>query len=434
MKKIPPLFFVITTLLGSCASENAQGPTQTAPQITTNTSSNITLTSSTSGGTITSDGGAEITAKGVVWNTTSSPTISLATKTMNGSGAGSFLCSITNLSPSTTYYLRAYATNSVGTGYGNEISFTTNAVVLPSISTSPIIDISKSSAVTGGTITNDGGGTVTARGVVWNTTQNPTIVLSTKTNDGTSTGTFTSTISNLESGTKYYVRSYATNSAGTVYGNEFEFETLPEIKSGAGTVFDADGNVYQTVDINGQVWMTENLKTTKYCNGDAISNVNFSQWDGLTTGAWTYYDNNTNNNDKYGKLYNWYSASSDKNACPCGFRVATKEDWTALSLFLGVQTAGKEIKSTGTVEDQTGQWHTSSEQGTNSVGFNALPSGWGDLTSSNFVFQNYKTGFWCSNSLYGKSAEYIQLDYNYPDFYFTLKDKNSAMAIRCIKN
>jgi uncharacterized protein (TIGR02145 family) len=431
MKKITPLFFVITTLFG-CASENA--PTKTAPQVSTSTISNITLNSASSGGTITSDGGAEITSKGVVWNTAASPTISVNTKTIEGAGTGSFSSSITNLTPSTTYYLRAYATNSSGTGYGNEISFATNSIVLPILSTTAIADITFNSAASGGSVTNDGGGTITARGIVWSTTQNPTIALATKTINGAGIGNFISLIENLNPITNYFVKAYATNSAGTAYGNEVEFKTLPVISASSGSIFDADGNAYKTVAINGQVWLTENLKTTKYCNGDNIANVNFSQWDNLTSGAWTYYENKSDNNDTYGKLYNWYVASSDKNACPCGWRVATREDWTALTNFLGIQTAGNEIKSVGNIENGTGLWHTSTNSGTNSTGFNATPAGWGDPASSNFAFKNYKTAYWCSNLVSGNSAEIMQLDYNYPDFYFTLKDKNSALSIRCIKN
>lgn len=431
MKKIAPLFFVITTLFG-CASENA--PTKTAPQVSTSTISNITLNSAISGGTIANDGGADITSKGVVWNTTASPTISSNTKTIEGTGTGTFSSSLTNLTPSTTYYLRAYATNSSGTSYGSEISFTTNSIVLPVLSTTAITDITFNSAASGGSITNDGGGTITTRGIVWSTSQNPTIALATKTTNGAGIGNFSSTLANLNPETTYYIKAYAANSAGTAYGNEIEFKTLPTVKSGVGIEFDADGNIYQTVEINGQIWLTENLKTTKYCNGDDIPNVNFSQWDNLTSGAWTYYENSSENNDTYGKLYNWEVASSNKNACPCGWRVATREDWTALTNFLGIQTAGNEIKSVGDIENGTGLWHTSINPGTNSTGFNATPAGWGDPASSNFAFKNYKTAYWCSNPVSGNSAEIMQLDYNYADFYFTLKDKKSALSIRCIKN
>lgn len=431
MKKIAPLFFVITTLFG-CASENA--PTKTAPQVSTSTISNITLNSASSGGTISSDGGADITSKGVVWNTAASPTTSLNTKTIEGAGTGSFSSSITNLTPSTTYYLRAYATNSTGTGYGTEISFATNSIVLPVLSTTAITDITFNSAASGGSVTNDGGGTITARGIVWSTTQNPTIALTTKTTNGAGIGNFISLIENLNPITTYFAKAYATNSAGTAYGNEIEFKTLPATSPSIGSIIDADGNAYQTIAINGQIWLTENLKTTKYCNGDNIPNITLSQWNNLTSGAWTYYENNSENNATYGKLYNWEVASSDKNACPCGWRVATREDWSALSNFLGIQTAGNEIKSAGNIENNTGLWHTSINPGTNSVGFNATPGGWGDPTSSTFAFKNYKTAYWCSNPVSGNSAEIMQLDYNYADFYFNLKDKKSAMSIRCIKN
>lgn len=390
MKKITPLFFVITTLFG-CASENA--PTKTAPQVSTSTISNITLNSASSGGTITSDGGANITSKGVVWNTAVSPTISLNTKTIEGTGTGTFSSSITNLTPSTTYYLKAYATNSTGTGYGNEISFTTNSIVLPVLSTTAITDITFNSASSGGSITNGGGGTITTRGIVWSISKNPTIALATKTTNGDGIGNFSSILANLNPETTYYIKAYAANSAGTAYGNEIEFKTLPTVKSGGRIEFDADGNIYKTVEINGQIWLTENLKTTKYCNGDNIPSINFSQWEDMTSGAWTYYDEDSKNNDTYGKLYNWFVASSDKNACPCGWRVATREDWTSLTIFLGIQTAGNEIKSVGNIENGTGLWHTSTNSGTNSTGFNATPAGWGDPASSKFAFKNYKTAY-----------------------------------------
>jgi uncharacterized protein (TIGR02145 family) len=106
------------------------------PFLTTATSSSITNTTATLGGNVTIDGGAAVTARGICWSTNANPTIALATKTLNGTGAGSFTSNITGLTANTTYYVRAYATNSLGTSYGNQQIFTTsntNSTSLPNI-------------------------------------------------------------------------------------------------------------------------------------------------------------------------------------------------------------------------------------------------------------------------------------------------------------
>ena len=181
-------------------------------------SSNISSSTASITTTINSDGGASISSRGIVWNTSINPTIALSTKTNSGTGTGTFSESISGLSTSTVYYVRTYATNANGTVYGNEISFTTTGVT-PSLTTTAASSTTINSFTTGGTISSDGGNLVTYRGICWSTSSNPTIndnrILS-----GTGTGTFTITLSNLNVATTYYVRSFATNSAGTAYGNE----------------------------------------------------------------------------------------------------------------------------------------------------------------------------------------------------------------------
>jgi len=202
--------------------------TQLIPTVLTTTiASNIGSSTAVSGGNITSDGGASITTRGVCWSTISGPTIALSTKTTDGAGSGIFVSNLTGLTGSTTYYVRAYATNNRGTTYGNEISFaTTSNLSAPNLFTNVVSAITTNSAVSGGTISSDGGSTITSRGVCWSITTGPTIALTTKTNDGTSMGTFTSNISGLIANTTYYVRSYATNITGTAYGLEYSFTTL----------------------------------------------------------------------------------------------------------------------------------------------------------------------------------------------------------------
>jgi hypothetical protein len=205
------------------------------PVLITEKISSITQTTASCGGDISSNGGAKVTARGVCWSTTQNPTIS-DSKTTDDMGTGSFTSSLKGLITNTTYYVRAYAINYKGVAYGNEKSFKTP---ISSTATTPIltifkkiigvikysiIDITKTSASSGGNISSNGGADVTARGVCWSTTQNPTVSDS-KTTDGTGTGSFTSSLTNLTDNTTYYVRAYATNSIGTAYSSEVSFTT-----------------------------------------------------------------------------------------------------------------------------------------------------------------------------------------------------------------
>ena len=197
------------------------------PTVTTSDVTGITTNSATCGGNVISDGNGTVTACGICWSVSPNPTIE-DNKTNDGSGTGSFASQIPDLVPNTQYYVRAYATNEVGTAYGDEISFTTLLEkLLPTVTTSEITDITTNSATCGGNVTSDGNGTVTVRGVCWSTNPNPTIE-DNKTTNGNGTGSFTSNLSNLVPQTTYYVRAYAINEAGTVYGEVKSFTTLEE--------------------------------------------------------------------------------------------------------------------------------------------------------------------------------------------------------------
>lgn len=259
--------------------------TKSSPILATTTVTSITTTSGSSGGNITNDGGSAVTARGVCWSTSTNPTTSLTTKTSNGAGSGSFISSISNLTPSTKYYVRAYATNSSGTGYGDEVSFTTNAASPPTLSTTAISSISYRSSSSGGQITSDGSAPITERGIVWSTTTGPTYEANSgKTSNGTGTGNFTSNLTNLQPGTTYYVRAFAKNAGAIGYGDEKSFSTMPLIvpvltttqiseitsataKSG-GTITDDGGT---SITAKGICWSTSPnptiLLSTKTSNG-----------------------------------------------------------------------------------------------------------------------------------------------------------------------
>jgi hypothetical protein len=214
------------------------------PQLTTTAISSITNITAISGGNITSDGGYVINDRGVCWAIGTTPTI-MDNKTSNGTGGGSFTSNLTGLLGNTTYNVRAYATNSVGTGYGLTLSFTTSPPVLPQLTTTYPGNITGVSATSGGNILNNGGGNIIARGVCWKNSnysgydppqsEYPTIADS-KTTDSIGSGVFVSNITGLAPGTKYYIRAYATNSSGTAYGSLHNFTTpylLPTISTSA---------------------------------------------------------------------------------------------------------------------------------------------------------------------------------------------------------
>ena len=193
------------------------------PTISTTAITEITGNSAKSGGNITVSGGAEITKRGVVFGTEPNPTIN-GSKTEDGTGTGEFISEVTGLLGNTMYYLRSYATNSAGTAYGPELSFTTE-IDFATVTTSPVSGIDKESAVSGGRVSYQGGGTVTERGVVYGLMADPTTDDTKIVNDKTGTGIYSSKLTGLEKLTTYHVRAYAINEAGTSYGENVEFTT-----------------------------------------------------------------------------------------------------------------------------------------------------------------------------------------------------------------
>lgn len=215
-----PVLLVAIPLFYSCKKTDSV----TVPVLTTSPVINVTFTSVTSGGIATSDGGSSITEKGVCWSTSSNPTTAYS-KTSDGSSAGQFISNIIGLTAGTLYYIRAYAINSIGTAYGDEISFSTNPLKPAVLTTSTVTAITISSAIAGGNITSDNGDEVTGRGVAWSVTAGPTIAGS-HTSNGTGIGSYVSNLTGLLDGTQYFVRAYASNSSGTAYGNEVSFTTV----------------------------------------------------------------------------------------------------------------------------------------------------------------------------------------------------------------
>jgi uncharacterized protein (TIGR02145 family) len=396
--------------------------------VTTAYVTSVTSTTAVSGGTISADGGGAITAKGVCWAKTTNPTIS-NDKTNEGGGNASFGSNVTGLSPTTTYYLRAYATNSAGTAYGDELNFTTTAG-LATLITSPIYSITQATAKCGLEITYNGGSTIINSGLCWSTSQNPTIADS-KTIDGYIW------LFGLNEGTTYYVKAYATNSAGTAYGNQESFTTL----SGGPIIFnpnltystmtDIEGNVYKTILIGTQVWMAENLKTTKLNDNTTIPNVTGNaEWINLTSPGYCWYDNKeTPYKAEYGALYNLFAANTGK-LCPTGWHIPTDEEWYNLITFSGDEnTAGIKLKETGTTH-----WESSNQDPapTNETGFTALPGGSRSDNDGSFGWIGEYCNLWSTSlDIYPNYVAYLLWSSYTTNAY---RKNTSGFSVRCSKN
>jgi hypothetical protein len=274
----------------------------TVPILTTTAISSITKYTASSGATIVNNGSSSITSKGVCWSTSINPTIANS-KTTDGSGNGAYSSSITSLSVNTTYYVRAYATSASGTGYGDQLSFTTLPPEVASFATTTSSAITGYSATISSNITSENGASVTERGVCYSTSINPTTSSSKQTN-GTGSGAYDITLTGLLANTTYYVRSYAINSAGTAYGTEINFTTgtrsLPTLTTTAisaitGTTASSGGNVTSSgndvLTARGVCWSTSTSPTianSKLVNGSATTGTFTSSLTGLTANT-TYY-------------------------------------------------------------------------------------------------------------------------------------------------
>jgi len=256
---------------------------------------------------------------------------------------------------------------------------------LPVLTTAAVTNITCGTATSGGNITDIDGATISASGVCWSTSINPTIS-NEKTTDGTKIGAYISSITGLTAETTFYLRAYATNNIGTAYGSEISFNTSATSTS----VTDIDGNYYNTITIGNQVWMQQNLKTTKYSNGDLIGTTVYASFDLDNANEikpkyqWAY-EGMESNVALYGRLYTWYTVTDSRNVCPRGWHVPTDSEWTTLTDYLsgyGYSYNGTGDKLAKSIAAISG-WSDSGTAGNigndkasnNSSGFTALPGG-----------------------------------------------------------
>ena len=419
-----------TNSVGTSYGNQLSFTTLTLPTVTTTAVTNITSTTATSGGNVTSDGGAIVTGRGVCWSTSANPTIS-GSHTTDGSGLGAFVSNITGLTGGTLYYVRAYATNSVGTSYGNQLSFTTLTLTLPTVTTTAVTNITTTTATSGGNVTSDGGSPVTARGVCWGVNPHPDLTTSFSIN-GTGVGNFISNITELIGGAvRYYVRAYATNSFGTGYGNELTFLTSSTTCPGVATVVHG-GQTYNTVQIGNLCWLKENLNLG--------IKINSSQNQSNNAIVEKYcYNNLESNCTTYGGLYQWnelmqYSTIvRSQGLCPTGWHIPSGSEYYWMMHHLDTTVINVINTLTGTTIGQmlktpTG-WYVNN--GTNSSGYTALPAG--VYNGTNFGNLLSKTYFWTSD--YMSSPPFstgVYIDYLSGPISFYYLERTNGISARCV--
>lgn len=352
------------------------------------------------------------------------------------------------------------------------LQFSAIQLYLPTVITANVIGITDTSAICGGEVTDDGGDTATVRGVCISMSPSPT-VYGRHTVDGSGLGLFTSQLSGLISNFTYYVRAYATNSRGTVYGEEKSF-TIPINPNGDAlscpgtpTLVDIDGNVYNTLRIGQQCWMRENLRTTRYADGTPILAGESAS---TTIGYWYYPMNVSTNMHNYGLLYNWSAVmhgtagstanpSGVQGICPTGWHVPSDAECTQLFNYLKSQSqywCGGDNSQIGRSLAATVGWDESGLPGpcvvgnndlsqNNATGFGALPAGFYDSSATITIGNEYGglgyvTFFWTAtgtgtsygyNNIYywGLHANYALVMHN--DLY---DSDGEAQSVRCVKD
>lgn len=307
---------------------------------------------------------------------------------------------------------------------------TKDTIEVAVLTTSPLKYISDTSACCGGIINSAGGSYISERGVCWGSEPSPTIATNC-TSDEMEGGNFTSCITGLIPNKLYYARAYATNGAGTGYGNEISFTTLkkdiefnPDITYG--TVSDMDENVYKTIVIGTQTWMAENLRANHYRNGDLIRNPS---------------DENECYVTKYGRQYLWYEIADSRNICPAGWHIPTFAEWTILENYLiangynfdGSTTGNKIAKSlasnSGWTPDKTegSVGNADYPEKQNATGFSALPGGVDGIS-----YVGEWGCWWTSSDLSEPNGWALFIDNNFVNARLSGLGKGYGLSVRCI--
>jgi uncharacterized protein (TIGR02145 family) len=416
-----------TNSAGTSYGNQVTFTTLTLPIVSTASISNVTSISATANGNVTSAGSLSVTARGVCYSTNQNPTTSNQC-VASGSGIGSFSANISGLSANTLYYVRAYAANLLGTTYGNQLSFTTLASVAPSVATSSISNIGSTTATASGNVTNSGSSAVTARGVCYSTLANPSL-LNSCVSAGSGAGSFMVNLTGLSSNVFYYLRAYATNSAGTSYGLNMTFTTSFGDRDGGTVVVDI------TNPKTGRIWMDRNLGASRAATSstDTQAYGDLYQWgrradghqkrtSGITNTLSTTSQPSHGNfiivssgpfdwrNPQSNNL--WQGVSGVNNPCPVGYRLPTETEWNA------------EMQS----------WNSMNVNGAFASPLKLTLSGGRNINGT--IYDLGIAGGYSSStpSILDTGVRYLRFDSNSATLNFTSLPRAHGISVRCIKN
>jgi uncharacterized protein (TIGR02145 family) len=422
----------------------------TLPTLSTQavTNRNVVAGTATFNGTILTVGDPACTERGFAYGTSRKPTVDATKVVASGNTEGTFSSDVTGLTEDNVYYIRAYATNSKGTVYGEEVSVDFN-VIMPTVSTQAVTNenIVAGTATFNGTILTLGDLAYTERGFVYGTLRNPTTDATKITVSGSTVGAFSSVVTGLAEYHVYYVRAYVVNRKGTVYGEEV---SLDFSNCGVDFTDSRDNQVYPTVRIGTQCWMSKNMNI-----GTRVDGTNYTTHQ--TSGIQKICDNNDESKcTTYGGLYNWNETVNGENSgsikyvsgsstmiqgiCPDAWHVPSDEEFKTLEKYLGMTQAqadgegyrgtdeGRELKSTSSLWT----YYSSSTSGTNSSGWSGLPGGYRDYSGGTFGYVG-TYGTWWSSS--GSSSSYAWgrfLLYFEARVYRYTYFKSFGFSVRCL--
>jgi uncharacterized protein (TIGR02145 family) len=312
----------------------------------------------------------------------------------------------------------------------------------PTVTTASATDIGASGATIAGLVTSQGNSVVNTRGICYGLTGSPTISNFTVTG-GSGTGSFQVNLTGLTGGTIYYARAFAINNSGTSYGNQVMFTTTgANPGTCTGSIKDIDGNEYAVVAIGNQCWMKENLRVTRFRNGDSIpldrsggiaGDSSGVTWYSLSTPARTIYNHSNSNLLSFGYLYNRFAAQDTRGICPVGWHLPSQADFVILANTLGGElVAGGKMKTSG-----TSTWKVPNEGADNSSGFSAVPSGYRSVFGGNFLGKGEAAVFWTATEGVNEICRELHFDsraLKTPTRVIYNVNPPNGLSVRCVRD
>ncbi len=410
---------------GTIYGSNMTFTTLSPPSATTQSATGITASAATFNGTVNANNSSTTVTFEYGTTTAYGSSVTAAQSPVSGSAATGVSYGIAGLTANTTYHYRVKAVSAGGTTYGSDIAF--NTLQLPSANATQAANLAFTTATLNGTVNANGSSTTVTFEYGLTTSYGQTATAANSPVTGTILVPVSVNLTGLTAGSTYNYRVKAVSAAGTTYSGNSTFTLVPT------TVTDIDGNVYNVVIIGTQVWLKENLRTTKYNNGVGITpEPNDASWAAMTAGAYCDYNNQPANSNPYGRLYNFYTIGDNTKLCPAGWHVPTVSEAQVLSSILGgASVAGGKMKETGTI-----YWASPNTGATNSSGFTGIATNYRSDDGSWVNGDKQHSNMWTATGSGTNYGMIVSLHSSSADFEDGWQDAPRKMGfpIRCIKN